>query len=163
MPGRIVMFAFSFRQWAFLALMTFCMAVPRESQASWVVGAGTGINLCLPDGAADCRGYLPHVNLDLSLGYRFKYLSLTLDYDLGWLSAGGDDLTIQSTHLMPVLRLLYPYAEVEWVAGIGVGYGSMSGYDGKAEEEFFSWLKRLSKTISLLIFVVNLYRVLFGT
>ena len=70
MPKGRAIFQLSLRQLALVAFIALNLAIPRETQAEWLAGAGTGLNICVPDRKANCRGYLPHAALDLSLGYQ---------------------------------------------------------------------------------------------
>ncbi|MBV71050.1 MAG: hypothetical protein CMH52_06825 [Myxococcales bacterium] len=87
---------------------------------------GLGLKTCIPDGAADCSNTYPGTFISTGMEYRFWYLGIALDFDLGrYLVAEDDDFDVSSLsmHLMPVLKAYYPLKSLDVFVGFGMGYG----------------------------------------
>ena len=92
------------------------------------VGAGLGINTCVPDEAANCERMWPMVDVSAALEYRWEVVGLGVEYDYGWLTPtgeGSDEVLVSTMHLMPVLRV---YTSLEGCAGWPAGSEAFAGF-----------------------------------
>ena len=92
------------------------------------LGAGLGVNTCLPDEAANCERLWPMVDLSASFEYRWDQVGLSVDYDYGWLTPSGDgadQVRVSTMHLMPVFRV---YRSLEGCAGWPAGAEAFAGF-----------------------------------
>ena len=87
---------------------------------------GLGVKTCLPDGAADCSNTYPGTFVVTGMEYRFWYLGLALDFDIGRFLVADDadfDISSLSLHFMPVVKGYYPLRTFDIFLGFGLGYG----------------------------------------
>ena len=73
-----------------LLVLGLLVALTSPARAGLELGAGLGVNSCLPDEAANCERLWPNVDLSASLEYRWEQVGLGLDYDYGWLTPSGE-------------------------------------------------------------------------
>jgi|GEM_PF-1840268 len=91
----------------------------------WVLGAGLGGNLCFADFGGSCDGLHAGLTLDALFGYRFPWLTLSIDVQAGTLYGAGDEETADSYtdhSVMPTVRLNLRTGGFELQLGGGVGY-----------------------------------------
>ena len=94
---------------------------------------GTGLNLCLPRGEANCQDLLPGPYYTLGFQYRFWRMGIALSYAKGMhipIGTGAENVTVRTDHLIMDLNGYFPKAgPFEPFAGIGLGYGNLTARD----------------------------------
>ena len=132
-----------------LLVFGLLVALTSPARAGLELGAGLGVNSCLPDEAANCERLWPNVDLSASLEYRWEQVGLGLDYDYGWLTPSGegaDQVRVSTMHLMPVLRVYrslqgcagWPEG-AEAFAGVGFGWSEQRQVDVDSGDEISSF------------------------
>ncbi len=127
--------------------VTACMS--STALAGFELGAGLGVNTCVPDEAANCERLWPMVDLSAALEVRGDRFGLGLEFDYGWLTPtgdGSDAVQVQTMHLMPVLRAYMPLKDcagwpegAEAFAGFGFGWSDQRQVDIDSGDEISSF------------------------
>lgn len=124
-------------------LFVACLLTASPAAAQFNVGLGTGVNLCVPNGDADCSNLVPFGQVSALMEYRFGGLvgwSLEYDYGAYWTTGTGSDrLAQRSTHFLTALRGYFDYQEWDLYGGLGLGYGSHTLSDTIADSDLASF------------------------
>lgn len=108
--------------------------VPQEKKSirpggGWSITGLTGLNFCLPSGAARCDATYPGFNFGLTTEYKWTYLSITGNLDWGQFTlvgAGDDELSHHFGHLGLGVRAYLPSPPSRWqYLGVSLGSGDV--------------------------------------
>ncbi len=126
-----------------LLIFVGSLLVATPATAQFNVGVGTGANVCIPNGDADCSNIFPFGQVSALMEYRFGGLvGWSLEYDYGaylLTGTGAEGLSQRSTHLLTVLRGYSEQGPWDVYCGLGMGFGSHRIMDTEAQKELTSF------------------------
>ena len=117
------------------------LSLSSQVEATWSLSGAGGVNICLPNGGADCESIYPLNYGDLGIEYRFfDLVALGAHYQLAGLSSSESEVWIGSQQAVLMVRGYIPLLGLfsNLSLGAGMGFGELWASRGE-DEPFYTY------------------------